>query len=77
MDRAIPCDSDTRLITTPCSRCTRLPVNSHWCALYLTSVIETREHDVCLPGIVINPRNVKCPIVRGCDYWFSGINARC
>jgi hypothetical protein len=43
--------------------------------LYLTSVTETREHDVGLFGVVIYPRNVKRTVACGCDRGLSGVDA--
>jgi hypothetical protein len=75
VDRAVGCDSDTRLITAPRSRCTREAVNSHWRSLQLTTVIETREHDVGLFCVVIYPRNIKRAVSCGCNRWLSSIDA--
>jgi len=75
--RSVRRNSNTRLIATPCSRCTLLPVNSHWRALQLTSVIKTPEHDVGLFGVVIHPGNVKGTVACGCNRGLCSIDAEC
>ena len=76
MDRAVRGNSETWLIAALGSRGTRLLVNAHWRTLPLTSVIETREHDVGLFRVVIDPRNVKRCVWSRRNYGFRSVDVR-